>query len=146
MATIPIDASPKPDAFLRLCPSRGVLSRVGEKWATLALVALSGGPVRFGELRRRLEGVSQKVLSQTLRNLERDGLIVRDAYDERLPRVEYRLSERGRSLLPLVVGLKAWAEENLKDIERSNASFDRRAGAAGRLMTHPAAMRWSAGA
>lgn len=132
MAQTPSGAGPKPDAFARICPSRAVLARVGEKWSMLALAALEGGPVRFGDLRRRLEGVSQKVLSQTLRGLERDGLLVRDVYDERLPRVEYRLAERGRTLLPWVAGLKAWAEENLKDIERANAAFDRGAPAPGR--------------
>lgn len=127
MDQTPRGAGPKPDAFVRICPSRPVLARIGEKWATLALVALANGPVRFGDLRRRLEGVSQKVLTQTLRGLERDGLVVRDVYDERRPRVEYRLAERGRALLPWVAGLKAWAEENLQEIERSNAAFDRSA-------------------
>ncbi len=132
MAQTPSEAGPKPDAFACLCPSRAVLARVGEKWSMLALAALEGGPVRFGDLRRRLEGVSQKVLSQALRGLERDGLLVRDVYDERLPRVEYRLAERGRTLLPWVAGLKAWAEENVKDIEQANAAFDRGAPAPGR--------------
>jgi DNA-binding HxlR family transcriptional regulator len=139
MPKAPGGAASKPDAFVRICPSRAVLARVGEKWASLALVALAGGPVRFGDLRRRLEGVSQTVLSRTLRHLERDGLVSRDAYDERLPRVEYALTERGRSLLPWVVGLKAWAEANLKDIERSNAAFDRRAGVAPRPLARPPA-------
>jgi DNA-binding HxlR family transcriptional regulator len=122
---------PPPDAFVRVCPSRAVLARVGGAWAVLALAALTDGPVRFGDLRRRLQGVSQKVLAQTLRGLERDGLVVRTAGEGRPPRVDYRLAERGRSLLPLATGLKAWAEANLEGIAQSNAAFDRRAGATG---------------
>jgi len=113
-----------PDAFLAACPSRQVLARVGEKWTLMAVVALADGPVRFGGLLRRLEGVSQKMLSQTLRNLERDGIVIRRLYDERPLRVEYELTERGFSLLPLARSLKAWAEANLHPVTRSNRIFD----------------------
>lgn len=117
---------PAPDAFVSICPSRLVLSRIGEKWTMLALVTLAGGPVRFGGLRRRLQGVSQKMLSQTLRNLERDGIVSRMVATERPLRVDYELTARGRTLLPLTMALKTWAEENLKEIERSNKRFDHR--------------------
>jgi DNA-binding HxlR family transcriptional regulator len=93
----------------------------------LALVTLADGPVRFGGLRRRLQGVSQKMLSQTLRHLERDGIVLRVVRTERPLRVDYLLTDRGRTLLPLALALKTWAEQNLKDIERSNAKYDRRA-------------------
>jgi DNA-binding HxlR family transcriptional regulator len=92
----------------------------------LALNALSGGPVRFGELRRRIEGVSQKMLTQTLRNLERDGLILRTLLDDRPLKVEYQLTARGLGLLPISQALKAWAERHLKSIEAANADYDRR--------------------
>ena len=117
---------PAPDAFVSICPSRMVLSRIGDKWTMLALVTLAAGPVRFGALRRRLQGVSQKMLSQTLRNLERDGVVSRTVATERPLRVDYELTARGRTLLPLAAALKTWAEQNLKDIERSNARFDHR--------------------
>lgn len=101
-----------PDAFLKACPSRALLARVAEKWTLLVLVALEDGPTRFGALRRRVEGVSQKMLTQTLRGLERDGLITRHLYDEMPLRVEYELTAPGRELLPLAAQLKRWAEAN----------------------------------
>ena len=111
----------QPDAFLAACPSREVLARIGEKWTVLALVALSAGALRFGELRRRIEGISQKMLAQTLRNLESDGLITRQLFDERPLRVEYRLSASGEELVPLLRDLKRWAEAHLKQIQVSRA-------------------------
>ena len=104
-----------PDAFLKACPSRALLARTAEKWTLLVLVALKDGPTRFGALRRRVEGVSQKMLTQTLRALERDGLVTRHLYDEMPLRVEYALTARGRELLPLADELKRWAETNYVD-------------------------------
>lgn len=101
-----------PDAFLKACPSRALLARIAEKWALLVLVALEEGPTRFGALRRRIEGVSQKMLTQTLRALERDGLVTRHLHDEMPLRVEYALTDRGHELLPLAAQLKHWAEKN----------------------------------
>ena len=101
-----------PDAFLRACPSRALLTRIAEKWTLLILVALEDGPTRFGALRRRVEGISQKMLTQTLRGLERDGLVSRTLYDEMPLRVEYALTARGRSLPPLAAAIKAWTEAN----------------------------------
>jgi DNA-binding HxlR family transcriptional regulator len=114
-----------PDAFLKVCPSRAVLARVGQKWTVLVMVALQGHPSRFGDILRRLEGVSQKMLTQTLRAMERDGLVERCIFDERPLRVEYALSPLGRSLLPLVSALKDWAEQSLAAVEASNRRFDR---------------------
>ncbi len=101
-----------PDAFMKACPSRALFSRLSEKWTLLAIVALADGPQRFGAVRRRLEGVTQKVLTQTLRKLEADGLISRKIYDEMPLRVEYTLTDRGRNLLPFVEDMKAWTERN----------------------------------
>jgi DNA-binding HxlR family transcriptional regulator len=120
--------APAPDAFLKLCPSRAVLARIGEKWTALVLVALKDGPMRFGALRRRLEGVSQKMLSQTLRHLEQDGLILRTLHDERPLRVDYALTPRGADLAPLLVALKAWAERHLHAIQHSRSEADVDAG------------------
>jgi DNA-binding HxlR family transcriptional regulator len=104
----------EPDAFLKECPSRALLARIGEKWALLAVACLASGPFRFGALRRTIQGVSQKMLTQTLRNLEDDGLVKRTIYDERPLRVEYALTQNGTDLLPIVLKLKAWAEQNLR--------------------------------
>jgi len=119
---------PKPDAFIKICPSRAVLARVGEKWTLMALVALKNGAKRFGVLQRELEGVSQKMLTQTLRGLERDGLVSRVPHDGRLLRVDYALTSRGRTLVPLALRLKAWAESHLHDIAASNVAYDVRHG------------------
>jgi len=115
---------PKPDAFLLACPSREVLGRVGEKWTALALVALAAGPLRFNELKRRLEGISQKMLTQTLRRLERDGLVARTIVDERPLRVDYKLRPAGRSLLPIIMSLKKWAEKHMFEVQAANATFE----------------------
>lgn len=120
-----------PDAFLQVCESRAVLTRVGQKWTVLAMVAMASMPRRFGDLRRRLDGVSQKMLTQTLRAMERDGLVVRELHDERPLRVEYALSPLGHSLLPIVLRLKQWAEVSLPAIEANNRSFDRKLARAG---------------
>ncbi|MCK0068147.1 winged helix-turn-helix transcriptional regulator [Kordiimonas laminariae] len=114
MEIFPADA--QPDAFVARCPSRQVLVRLAEKWTMLAIVALEGGPVRFGELKRRIEGVSQKMLTQTLRNLEQDKLITRQIYDEMPLRVEYELTALGRDLLPLIQAIKDWTEVHFREI------------------------------
>ncbi len=115
----------QPDAFLSECPSRGVLSRVGEKWALLVLVKLSEGPMHFGQMRRSVQGVSQKMLTQTLRSLERDGLLTRHVLDERPIRVEYTLTNLGCGLLPLLQPVKTWAEQNLVKIGQQNKAYDK---------------------
>jgi DNA-binding HxlR family transcriptional regulator len=114
----------EPDAFIAACPSRGLVARLGEKWALLVLIAIGRGCGRFGMLKRRLEGISPKMLTQTLRTLERDGLVERTVLATRPIAVEYRLSPLGADLLPLAVSLKSWAEAHLHEIERSNARFD----------------------
>jgi DNA-binding HxlR family transcriptional regulator len=98
---------------------------MGDKWTSLALVALKDGPMRFGALHRRLEGVSQKMLSQTLRSLERDGLLTRTVLDLRPLSVEYALTARAAELVTIMQALKAWAEMHLHTIAASNAKYDR---------------------
>jgi DNA-binding HxlR family transcriptional regulator len=117
-----------PDAFLKICPSRDILARVGQKWTILVMVALRDQPLRFGDIRRQIQGVSDKMLTQTLRAMERDGLVHRTVFDERLTRVEYALSPLARSVLPIVAELKKWAEYSLERIEASTHTFDRKMG------------------
>lgn len=120
-------ADVKPDVYLAACPSREVLSRIGDKWTSLVLGLLSGGPVRFGGLQRRVQGISRKMLTQTLRNCQRDGLISRHMTGEKMPvKVEYQLTDLGKTLIPIISQAKAWAESNLKTIEATRAEFDRR--------------------
>jgi DNA-binding HxlR family transcriptional regulator len=107
------------------CPTRQVLGRVANKWTMLVLSALSDVEVlRFSELRRRVEGVTQKVLTQTLRGLERDGLVERTVYPTVPVTVEYRLTSLGRSLASAVSVIKNWAYDNIEELERARARYD----------------------
>ncbi|MBD5786010.1 helix-turn-helix transcriptional regulator [Cellulosimicrobium terreum] len=105
---------------------RGVLDRVADKWTLLVVVTLDGGLLRFTELQRRIPGISQRMLSLTLRHLERDGLVSRTAYAEVPPRVEYELTEVGRTLIPPALALADWAIANNPGIEANRESFDSR--------------------
>jgi DNA-binding HxlR family transcriptional regulator len=112
------------DAFLAACPSRQVLARISDKWVTLILAALAGGPLRYSDLGRIIAGVSQKMLTQTLRTLERDGLVTRTVTASVPARVDYQLTPLGQSLMPAVNAVKAWAEEHIAEIEASRAAYD----------------------
>ena len=106
------------------CPVRNVLSRVGDKWSMLVLFTLDGQPsIRFKELQRSIPDISQKILTATLKMLEADGLINREAFPEVPPRVEYSLTEKGKSLLPLIDALLSWATDNMEDIIASRTQF-----------------------
>lgn len=98
------------------CPSRTVLDHITSKWGVLILLALSEGEQRWSELRRRAEGISEKMLAQTLKTLERDGLVLRKAQPVIPPRVDYSLTERGYELTGLLVPLVTWAYNNADDI------------------------------
>ena len=115
------------DAFLKYCPSRVVLSLVSDKWTLLTCCALAGGPMRFGELRRRLEGISQKVLTATLRDLERAGLVRRQVYPTAPPRVEYSLTDLGHSIGEPFGAIKQWSEKHIAQIEAHQREYDERA-------------------
>lgn len=105
------------DALFPRCPIRNVLSRVGDKWSMLVLFTLENNEnIRFKELQRNIPDISQKMLTLTLRTLEGDGLVARKAYSEVPPRVEYALTEKGKSLLPLINNLIDWASNNMEDI------------------------------
>jgi DNA-binding HxlR family transcriptional regulator len=117
------------DAFLAACPSRQVLARISDKWVTLILVALAGGPLRYSDLGRIITGVSQKMLTQTLRALERDGLVARAVTASVPVRVDYQLTPLGDSLMPAVNAVKAWAEEHISEIEASRTAYDQKTSA-----------------
>jgi DNA-binding HxlR family transcriptional regulator len=105
---------------------REVLNRVGDKWSVLLVVLLGDGPKRFSELRRSIEGISQRMLTLTLKGLERDGLVTRTVYPTVPPRVEYQLTTQGRTLLEPIVALAKWAEENREKIQAARERFDAR--------------------
>ena len=112
------------DALYPDCPIRNVLSRVGDKWSMLVLFTLeNNSSQRFKELQRNIPDVSQKMLTATLKTLEGDGLILREAFPEIPPRVEYSLTEKGKSLLPLINNLISWASENMEDIIESRKQY-----------------------
>ena len=105
------------DALFPDCPIRNVLSRVGDKWSLLVLYNLQHRePVRFKELQRQIPDISQKSLTQTLRTLEEDGFVHREVFAEVPPRVEYTLTPRAYSFLPLVENMIRWAKENMEEI------------------------------
>ncbi len=126
------------DAFLAACPSRQLLDRISDKWVVLVLCALGGGgshgstvgngggprPLRYSELARTLAGVSQKMLTQTLRSLERDGLVTRTVTPTVPVTVTYELTALGRSLLEPVRSLKSWAEHNMAAVLAHREAHD----------------------
>jgi DNA-binding HxlR family transcriptional regulator len=106
------------------CPSQSILALIGSKWSMLLLCALRAGPRRTGELKRRLSGVSAKMLTQTLRELERHGIVEREDFGEVPPRVEYRLSALGKSLAALVVEIEGWVTANYSRMTGSVRRYD----------------------
>jgi DNA-binding HxlR family transcriptional regulator len=112
------------DPYNANCPTRRILDRIGDRWTVLIIGALGEGELRFSELRRRIEGISQKMLTQTLRGLERDGLVVRTVFPEVPVRVEYALTESGRTLLEPLAALQEWAVEHLDDVSTSQTAYD----------------------
>lgn len=115
------------DAYLRGCPSRAVLDVLANKWTMLVIGALAAGPMRFGELRRRLDGITQKMLSQTLRALERDGLVSRTVYPTIPPRVEYAHTDLGRNVGTLLDAIRVWSETHINEILTARAAYDQQA-------------------
>jgi len=103
---------------------RGILDRIGDKWTLLVVATLDGPPLRFTELQRRIPGISQRMLTRTVRNLERDGLVSRTVYAEVPPRVEYELTGTGRTLIAPAVALAEWAVDHNPDIEEHQATYD----------------------
>ncbi|MFI2474668.1 winged helix-turn-helix transcriptional regulator [Nocardia xishanensis] len=112
------------DAYLAGCPARQLLDRISDKWVSLLINALAEGPQRYSDLSRTLVSVSQKMLTQTLRNLERDGLLTRTVTPSVPVRVDYALTPLGESLVPLMREIKAWAEEHMDAVTTARAAYD----------------------
>lgn len=109
---------------LKSCPIRDVLDRIGDKWSTLLLLTLSSRSHRFGELRRTIPDISQRMLTQTLRDLQRDGLITRHVHPTNPPSVEYRLTAMGSSLIESLQALVKWADMHQGAIHEARAVYD----------------------
>ncbi|HEY8588663.1 MAG TPA: helix-turn-helix domain-containing protein [Naasia sp.] len=112
------------DPFQRDCPSRRLLDRIGDRWTVLIVGALGQGTQRFGEIAAQVNGISQKMLTQTLRSLERDGFVTRTAYPVVPPHVEYELTDLGRSLEGPLRELERWAVEHMDAVSARQAAYD----------------------
>jgi len=110
------------------CPVRQVFDRVGDRWSMYVMAHLEEGTLRFNEIRRRIDGLSQRVLTVTLRSLERDGLVTRTQYPTIPPQVDYRLTPLGRSLISEVRHVVGWSGDHYAELQANRASFDGRAG------------------
>jgi DNA-binding HxlR family transcriptional regulator len=120
-----LETTPAWNVFDSHCPTRQVLDRIADKWTVLVIRSLSNGTLRFAQLRRTVDGISQKVLTNTLRGLERDGIVTRRIYASVPPRVEYSLTALGRSLGDLVEGICGWAEANIERVHEAREVYDR---------------------
>jgi DNA-binding HxlR family transcriptional regulator len=118
----------QPSVYDRSCPAHVVIDHLADKWAVLIIGQLANGTMRFAELRRAVDGISQKMLTVTLRDLERDGLVNRKLYASVPPKVEYSLTSLGASLSDKAEELCRWAEANMEQILRARDRFDKRAG------------------
>lgn len=112
------------NASLELCPARQLLEAISSKWVTLVMLALEEGQLRHSDLRRRIPGASQKMLTSTLRSLERDGVVSRNVTVSVPVRTDYELTARGRSLLRIVFDMKDWAEQNMDGVAASRLEHD----------------------
>ncbi|MDQ1595117.1 MAG: hypothetical protein QOH40_1673 [Arthrobacter pascens] len=110
---------------LGLCPARQLLETISSKWVTLVMLALADGSLRHSELRRHVAGASQKMLTSTLRSLERDGLVSRTVTSSVPVRTDYQLTPVGHALLEVVYRLKGWAEDNMDDVAHARMAYDR---------------------
>ena len=112
------------DDGIEECPVRGILDKIGDKWSMLIVMTLSGGALRFNEVKRRIPDISQKMLTQTLRDLQRDGMVSRKVFPTVPPAVEYSLTELGSSVLEPFGHLVAWANRSTEAIFVSRSQFD----------------------
>ncbi|MCU4182805.1 helix-turn-helix transcriptional regulator [Acidiferrimicrobium sp. IK] len=110
------------------CRAREILDRVGDKWSLYVVSLLGGGTMRFGELQRAIDGITPRMLTVTVRSLERDGLVTRTVHPVVPPRVDYDLTATGRTLLEAVTPLVEWADAHLGDIDAARVRYDARSG------------------
>src|SRR6266702_5259548 len=113
-----------PGASMVKCRIREILDRIGDKWSLFVIYRLGGGPHRFTALKRSVDGISQRMLTVTLRGLERDGIVSRTMYPVMPPRVDYALTPLGHTLLDAVGALMAWADEHLAEIDAARVAYD----------------------
>ncbi|WP_332661799.1 winged helix-turn-helix transcriptional regulator [Aeromicrobium sp.] len=114
------------NVFVRTCPSRTSLAEIANKWTAMIVIVLEPGPLRFTEIRAAVDGISGKVLSETLRRLERDGLVERRSYDRMPPHVEYELTPLGHSLQAPLDALRVWAEAHIEKVLDAREGYDDR--------------------
>lgn len=114
------------NAYNSLCPTRQVLNRIADKWTVLVVSSLEAGTKRFSVLRREIDGVSQKMLTQTLRGLERDGLVTRKIYATVPPKVEYSLTPLGNTLVVLLRSIRVWSETHIEKVLTAQENYDSR--------------------
>jgi DNA-binding HxlR family transcriptional regulator len=114
------------DAGAGKCRVREILDRVGDKWSLFVIFRLGAGPQRFTELKRSVDGISQRMLTVTLRGLERDGIVTRTVYPVVPPRVDYELTKMGQALLDAIGSLMAWADAHLDQVDAARAAYDAR--------------------
>lgn len=119
-----LETTPTWNVFDGNCPTRQVLDCIADKWSVLIIHRLAAGTLRFAQLRRSVDGISQKVLTNTLRTLERDGIVTRRIYASVPPKVEYSLTCLGQSLCNLVAGICSWAELNIEQVQRARKVYD----------------------
>ena len=112
------------DVLKSSCPSRTSLAKIANKWTALVVISLEDGPLRFNGLQSRVEGISAKVLTDTLRDLERDGMISRKAFQSTPPKVEYELTDLGESLFVPLRSLATWAEEHVEEVLSHRSAYD----------------------
>jgi len=113
-----------PDVYSADCATRRVLDRIADKWTVLVIGLLEDEPKRFSQLQRGIGGISQKMLAQTLRSLERDGLVTRTVYPEVPPRVEYELTALGRTLIEPIAAIRNWAESYINRVTDAQVHYD----------------------
>lgn len=112
------------NVMMSTCPSRTSLARIANKWTAMIVIALSDGPLRFRDIQATVQGISGKVLTDTLRALERDGILTRQVYAEVPPRVEYELTELGRTLSDPLDALRTWAETHFDEVQQARDTYD----------------------
>jgi len=115
-----------PNVYDANCPTRHILNVIADKWATLIIGLLEAQPLRFVALYKRIGGISQKMLTQTLRSLERDGLVQRTVYAEVPPRVEYALTPLGQTLCEPIAAIIKWSEANIEAVTTAQQQYDQR--------------------